>query len=118
MFTVEQLRDIVNGHVECLQGMYQRVKEFVTSVLVTGSGPAGEQRRKGSELLATSTAENINGLFIALPAQENLNLREVFVKFFESHFYTAITLILDPRNEDIETSNSENRLVYLLLFSY
>ena len=118
MFTVDQLRGIVNGRVECLQGMYQRVKEFVTNVLVTGSEPAGEeQRRRGGELLATSTVENIKGLFEALPSQENLNFKEVFVKFFKSHFYTAITLILDSRNEDIETSNNENRLVYFSIIS-
>ena len=119
MFTVDELHGIVNGRVECLQGMYQCIKVFVTSVLVTGSDPAREeQRRRGGELLATSTAENIHGLFEALPSQENLNLQEVFVKFFESHFYTGISLILDPRNEDIETSNNENRLVYSSLISY
>ncbi|KAI6646434.1 hypothetical protein LOD99_12556 [Oopsacas minuta] len=108
--TVEQLRDVVQGRVECLQAMYQQIKEFVLSVLATEANCVEAERRlRGGKLIAESAVENMEGLIESLPPQEGLNMKRTFINFFQIHFHTAITLILDPRNQDIEASNTENR---------
>ena len=111
LVTVAQMRDIGQGRVECLQAMYPRIREFVVSELVPEGSSSGEGARESAgRRLAESAVDNLEELLAALPAQEGLNVKETFVSFFQSHFKTAITLILDPRNEDIQTSNTENRL--------
>ena len=110
LVTVAQMREIRQGRVERLQEMYPRIREFLlTELLPEGSASGEVDRESAGRRLAESTVVNIDGLLEALPAQEGLNIKETFINFFQSHFKKAITLILDPRNEDVEASNTENR---------
>ena len=109
--TVSQVRDIGQGRVECLQAMYPRLREFVLTKLLVDEGDRGvEGRDRAVRRLAVAMGDDVlDGLVVAIPPQEGLNVLETLIKFLSLNFKTAIAIILDPRNEDPASSQVENR---------